>query len=106
MLMHTYLIMEPQQLMEREFDAGVGQADQRNKGVTFKNCAPFTKCISRIKNKDIDTAQGIDIVVPRHNLIECSDDYSKASGSLWQYYKDETNDNFVRRQSQSKGHKE
>ena len=24
------------------------QADERNKGVTFKNCAPFTKCISRI----------------------------------------------------------
>ena len=25
--------------------------DQRNKGVTFKNCAPFTICISRINNK-------------------------------------------------------
>ena len=26
------------------------QLDQRNKGVIFKNCAPFTKCISTIKN--------------------------------------------------------
>ena len=29
-------------------DAATRQADKRNKGVTFKNCAPFTKCISRI----------------------------------------------------------
>ena len=28
--------------------------DERNKGVIFKNCAPFTKCISRINNTDID----------------------------------------------------
>ena len=27
-------------------DAAARQADERNKGVTFKNCAPFTKCIS------------------------------------------------------------
>ena len=30
--------------------------DERNKGVIFKNCAPFTKCISRINNTDIDNA--------------------------------------------------
>ena len=28
--------------------------DKRNKSVIFKNCAPFTKCISRINNTDID----------------------------------------------------
>ena len=38
--------------------------DERNKGVVFKNCAPFTKCISRINNTDIDNAQDIDIVMP------------------------------------------
>ena len=27
------------------------QADERDKGVTFKNCAPFTKCINRINNR-------------------------------------------------------
>ena len=32
------------------------QLDERNKGIIFKNCAPFTKCISRINNKDIDNA--------------------------------------------------
>ena len=63
-------------------DAAARQADERDKGVTFKNCAPFTKCISRINNKDIDTAQDIDIIMPMYNLIECSDNYSKTSGSL------------------------
>ena len=71
------------------------QADERDKGVTFKNCAPFTKCISRINNTDIDNAHDIDIVMPMYNLIEYSDNYSKTSGSLWQYYKDDPNDNLA-----------
>ena len=74
-------------------DAAAERADERDKGVTFKNCAPFTKCISRINNTDIDNAQDIDIVMPMYNLIEYSDNYSKTSGSLWQYYKEDTNDN-------------
>ena len=40
------------------------QTDERDKGVTFTNCAPFTKCISRINNTDIDNTQDIDIVMP------------------------------------------
>ena len=31
--------------------------------------------------------------MPMYNLIEYSDNYSEASESLWQYYKDEPNDN-------------
>ena len=76
-------------------DTAARQADERDKGVTFKNCAPFTKCISRINNTDIDNAQDIDIVMPMYNLIEYSDNYSKTSGSLWQYYKDDPNDNMA-----------
>ena len=30
--------------------------DERNKGVVFKNCAPFTKCISRINGTKINNA--------------------------------------------------
>ena len=62
-------------------DATARQADERNKGVIFKNCVPFTKCISIINNTDIDNAQDIDIVMPMYNLIECSDNYSKTFGS-------------------------
>ena len=74
-------------------DTAARQADERNKRVTFKNCAPFTKCISRINNKNIDNAHDIDIVMPMYNLIEYSDNYSKTSGSLWQHYKDDPSDN-------------
>ena len=70
-------------------DAAARNLNERNKEVTFKNCAPFTKCISRINNTDIDNAQDIDIVMPMYNLIEYSDNYSKTSRSLWQYYKDD-----------------
>ena len=80
-------------------DDATKQADERDKGVTFKNCAPFTKCISRINNTDIDNAQDIDIVMPMYNLIEYSDNYSKTSGSLWQYYKDDPNDNITQSES-------
>ena len=68
-------------------DAAAIRADERNKGVISKNCAPFTKCISKINATDIDNAQDIDVVMPVYNLIEYSDNYSKTSGSLWQYYK-------------------
>ena len=30
-----------------------------------------------------------------YNLIKYNDNYSKTSGSLWQYYKDEPNDNLA-----------
>ena len=59
-----------------------------NKKVIFKNCAPFTNCISEINNTQIDNAKDIDIVMPMYNLIECSDNYAKTTGSLWQYCKD------------------
>ena len=73
--------------------------DERNKGVIFKNCAPFAKCINGINNTDIDNAQDIDIVMSMYNLIEYSDNYSKTSGSLWQYYKDDPNDNITHSES-------
>ena len=34
-------------------------------------------------------------IFPMYNLIEYSDNYSKISGSLWQYYRDEPNDNLT-----------
>ena len=60
-------------------------ANNTNKKVIFKNCAPFTNCISEINNTQIDNAKDIDIVMPMYNLIEYSDNYAKTTGSLWQY---------------------
>ena len=66
----------------RGADVTTREADERDKGVTFKNCAPFTNCISEINNTQIDNAKDIDIVMPMYNLIEYSDNYAKTSGSL------------------------
>ena len=38
--------------------------------VAFKNCAPFTKCITKIDGTRIDDAQNLDSVMPIYNLIE------------------------------------
>ena len=63
-------------------DAGAA-AKNTNKKVIFKNCAPFTNCISKINNTQTDFADDIDVVMPMYILIEYSDIYSK-TGSLWQ----------------------
>ena len=60
-------------------DAAARQADERDKGVAFKYCAPFTNCISDINNTHVDNAKDIDIVISMYNLIEYSDNYSKTS---------------------------
>ena len=56
--------------------------------VIFKNSSPFTHCISKINNTQIDDAEYIDIVMPMYNLIKYSDNYSKTSESLWQYQRE------------------
>ena len=94
MQIHTYLTITGAGDNARE-----KQASERDKGVIFKNCTPFTKCISRINNTDKDNAHDIDIVMPMYNLIEYSDNYSKTSRSLWQYYNDDPNDNLANSKS-------
>ena len=49
--------------------------NNRNKKVIFKNCTPFTDCISKISNKEKDHAKDIDVVMPMYNLTEYSDNY-------------------------------
>ena len=52
-------------------------ANNTDKKVMFKNCAPFTYCISKINNTQIDNAEYIDIVMLIYNLIEYNDNYLK-----------------------------
>ena len=49
-------------------DAATRQQDERDKGVTFKNCAPFTNCNSEINNTQIENCKDIDIIMPLYNL--------------------------------------
>ena len=49
----AYILVKGTTTIAREGDdAAARQADERDKGVTFKNCAPFTKCITRINNTE------------------------------------------------------
>ena len=76
-------------------DAAARQADERDKGVAFKNCVPFTNCISEISNTQVDSAKDTDIVMSTYDLIEYSDNYAETSGNLWQYFRDEPNGNLA-----------
>ena len=67
-------------------NAAARQADERNKRVMFTNFAPFIN-----RKTEIDNSKDIDIVMPMYNLIEYNGNYSKTSGRLWQYYKDNPN---------------
>ena len=55
--------------------AADADANNTNKKVIFKNCDPFTNCISEINNTDLDNAKDIDIVMPMYNLIEYSNKF-------------------------------
>ena len=51
-------------------EGGDAAAGERNKGVIFKNCTPFTDCINKINNTQIVNAKDLDVVIPMYNLIE------------------------------------
>ena len=50
-------------ITEAGADAAARQADERYKEVMFKNCAPFTNCISEVNNTQIDNAKSLDVVI-------------------------------------------
>ena len=65
-----------------------------NTRVAFKNCVPFTKCITHINDEHVDNADNLDIIMPMLNLTECSNNYSDTSGCLWMLKRDKQNMNY------------
>ena len=65
--------------------------DTYHQKLAFKNNALFIFCISKINNTLIDNAEDLDFVMPMYNLLEYSQKYSKTTGSLLNYYRDEPN---------------
>ena len=61
---NAYILVKGNIIIAQETAAAPKNA---NKKVIFKNCAPFTSCISRINNTQI--------VMQMYNLIEYSDNY-------------------------------
>ena len=66
--------------------------DEMNRDLVLKNNAPFISCISKINGISIENAEDLDVLMPMYNLLEYSKNYSKTSGSLWNYYRDELTD--------------
>ena len=64
----------------------------KKRPLAFKNNAPFISCISKVNGVLVENAEDLDIVMPIYNLLEYSKNYSKTSGSLWNYYRDELTD--------------
>ena len=61
------------------------------KKLVFKNITPFRSCVTKITKRFVDNTENLNII-PKDNLLEYSNNYSMASGSLWNYYKDEGDD--------------
>ena len=71
---------------------GDNDAKTRTGKLIFKNNVPFISWISKISNTFIDSSEGLDIVMPLYNLLEHSGSFSITSRRLWNYYRDEVND--------------
>ena len=85
--MQTYLLKEPTntEVVNTQRLKVQQAANNANKKVILKSCAPFIKCIQRINNMQIYNSHDIDVVMPMHSLIEYSDNYSKTSKNIWNF---------------------
>ena len=83
-LCDAYILVSPNIIV---LNTGTAANPNNGKNMLIKNCAPFTDCVIKINNTQIDNAKDIHIVQPLYNLIKYSDSYSKTSASLLQYYR-------------------
>ena len=72
--------------------AGNAPRDGQDRPVILKNNAPFISFITRINGELIEDADDLDIVIPMYNLLEYSKNYRKTTGSSYNYYRDELDD--------------
>ena len=77
---------DPYILVTGDITATGGDANTR---VAFKNCAPFTKCMTHINDEHLYGANNLDMITPMCNVVEYNDNYSDTSGSLRQFERDE-----------------
>ena len=65
---------------------------RRGRPLILKNNAPFVSCMTKINNEFMEDADDLDVVIPMYNLLEYSKNYRKTIGSLYDYYRDELDD--------------
>ena len=61
--------------------------------VAIKKCHPFTRATFKLNNKQVDTADNLDLTMNLYNVLEYSDDYADTTASLYQYKIPEPRDN-------------
>ena len=57
-------------IVRPEADDTATAAGNNNKQLVFKNCGPFTSCISKINNTQVDNAKELEIVMPMYNQVK------------------------------------
>ena len=62
----TYIVIKKTATVHTENDRAV---DGHNRYIIFKNNAPFTNCISKIKNILIGNAEDLDFLMSRHLVL-------------------------------------
>ena len=70
-LTHIYFVKELEQLQKNPDIT----PNNTNKKVKFKNCGPFTNCLSRVNNSQVDGAHDTDVVMLMYKLIKHDDNY-------------------------------
>ena len=63
-------------------NTGTETSPNNRKNTITRNYAPFTDCIRELNNTQVNSSEGIDIVMQTYKLIEYSRNYSKRSESL------------------------
>ena len=53
----------------------------------IKNCAPFTEYRYKTNNT---YGKDLNLLIPMYHIIKYRDNYLKISGSIWQYYQNES----------------
>ena len=76
----AYILVKENIAVNNNADASAA-ANNIGKKVIFKNFPPFTNCISKTNNTQIDNAEYIDIVMPMYNLIEYNEKLFK---NIWE----------------------
>ena len=64
--------------------------NRKNEKLTLKIIHQFKSCIKL--NLKINNAEDLDIITTMHNLLKYSNNFSMTSRSLWNYHRDEVND--------------
>ena len=88
----AYILVKGTATVNGVVNGAENQILRRSRPVTLKNNAPFVSCMTKINNEFIEDADDLDIVIPMYNFLEYSKNYRKTIGSLYNYYRDELND--------------